>query len=205
MNSSIRKPKLKAVKHHEIDLQKNDNNNSLSYNSIRKALSTQKERVMLSNKLTSNVPSRQIGMHSNQKSREKIVQKKPLINSHTKPQGKRPITSITKRKSLANKNTELEASRTYLNEDVKKLNNRSMLQSAHSPDIVRRKANLIKNDSIIGENYGLNPGNKAYESTNKLIDRNVLNHPNDFGQSEETPSSITPHASHLYNRSTITP
>jgi len=79
MNSSLRKQEMKSVKHHEINLQRKD---KIKNQSIRKAISTQKERILESSKLTAGIPKRQVGMLSNHKSRDKVMSKKNLYNSH---------------------------------------------------------------------------------------------------------------------------
>jgi hypothetical protein len=202
-NSGIRQPKLKAVKQYEIDLHNGENGRPMSYKSGRKALSTQKERLLQSSKLTSNIPKRQVGMLSSQKSREKFGSKKNVYNSHSKSNLKRPFTSATKRKSLANQNTGLEASKTYLNEDLRRADHKNMLGSTHSPDIMRNKAMLMQNKSMgNGDN---NNAQIPYDSTYMSIERNFAHKKEAEDMDEDTPTSSTPGGSHHYIRSTVTP
>ena len=194
LHSSIRKPKLKAVKHHEIDLNKNNGDNALlQQNAIRKAKSTQKERVAQSNKLTHNVPKRQIGMLSSHKQREGFAYKKTSYNIYSKSNGKRQLTSNSKRKSLAYQSKSgTESSKAYLNEDISKLASEGH-GAAQSPDIMKRKGNLTHNMS---NSRCYNPYQASYTSMDHSS--NVNKEMND-----ELPKSVTPNANNI--RSVVTP
>ena len=199
LNSNIRKPQIKAVKHHEINLNKNEKGAYSVHKSSRKVLSTQKERVLQSSKLTDNVAKRSVSMLSNHKSRDRLAAKKTGYNYHSKSTLKRPFTSNSKRKSLATHNTGLEASRSYLNEGQKNSHSRNMINSTQSPDILRKKALLMqsnenKNDQA---SYDASYMSEHHNFTQKRVQEV------DY---EEIPSSSTPvAASHAYVRSTVTP
>lgn len=209
LNSSITKQQLKAIKHHEIDLQKKESNISrdkvkenitgLTYNNLRKAVSTEKMRPILSHKLSSGFPSRKVGMLSSQKSRDKASDIKNLYNKHAITANQRQFNAASKRKSLANQS---------LNDDFKKYlisqENGHKIAYAQSPEILKGKAELVQNNSNYVEKSNWR-AQQPYDATYMSRDKKFKDNLKDLSEGEEVMTAVTPIASITQERLTTTP